>query len=402
MPRLHPDAGAALVVALGVLVIISAVVVGLAAAVRTTTLAAAGDYQRLALYQAAKGGVNLARAVLAQDEPADEDLDEPWATQEETELELADGSLLVVRIEDASARLNLNSCSAESLLALPGVTPEMADSLLDWRDRDDQPRDQGAELEYYQALDPPYEPANRSLERLEELLQVRGWTPGALYRPVPEAELPLAGLLAVRSGERDVNAQGETRLNLNTATEEQIRRRLQPLLGAAGVEGLLALRRQLGIFTSLGELFDLPGAQAQDAVVLDEVSVGPGGLRPTVNVNTAPLEVLAALPGADEESAQAILARREGQDGPIATRGDLLEAVGPERLRQMIDYVSTRSALFLVTATARPASGPGHCTLQATVQRTATGTQVVAWQESFRPLPSPSGELAQKEMTHGS
>jgi len=324
MPRSN-EAGAALVVALGVLAITASIAVGLAALVRSQAQEAASGYERMALYQAAKGGINLARAVLAGDEPAWDSLDEEWALLDGQEVELPDGSLVVVRIQDASARLNVNQAAEAVLAGLPGMTPEMLDSLLDWRDTDQEPREQGAEDEFYQALDPPYQAANGPLASLDELLLVRGWTPLALYEPAERerSQLPLAELLAVRSGEWGVNGQG------------------QP------------------------------------------------ALLPTVNVNTAPAEVLAALPGSDEETAQAIIARREGEEGPFAGRDDLVTWMEAER--RMIGQVSTGSAVFLVTATARWAEGPGYRTLQATVQRKSTGqgTTVVAWRELFRPLPRP-------------
>ena len=391
------ERGAALVVALAVLIIVSSLAVGLAAAVRRSLSGAAGDYHRMALLQAARGGVNLARAVLAEDDPAHDSLDEDWALLQDELTELPDGSRLVVRIEDASGRLNVNTATIEMLSALPGMNQEMVDCLLDWRDSDEQPRGQGAEREFYETLDPPYEPANGRLEIVDELLVVKGWTPTLLYQPQePErSELPLADLLTVRAGERDVNAQGQARLNLNTATAEQIERRLGSGVGSA----LVAYRQQRGLFVSLADLFDMPGAILEDAVILDEVTVAPSaGIRNTVNVNTAPAQVLAALPGSDDGLAQAIVDRRESDQGAFETKGDLIEVISPDRLQQMIDHVSTRSALWLVTATARPAGGPGYRTIEAVVQRTADGSQVLSWREVFQALPLPPGEEDEEDV----
>lgn len=391
---MNSERGAALVVALAVLIIVSSLAVGLAAAVRRSLSGAAGDYHRMALLQAAKGGVNLARAVLAEDDPAHDSLDEDWAALQDELTELPDGSRLVVQIEDLSSRLNVNTATMDMLSSLPGMNQEMVDCLLDWRDSDEQPRGQGAEREFYETLDPPYEPANGRLETVDELLVVKGWTPTLLYQPQePErSELPLADLLSVRGGERDVNAQGQARLNLNTATADQLQRRLGPLVGAGLVTALVAYREQRGLFVSLGDLFALPGATPQDAVILDEVTVAPSaGIRNTVNVNTAPAAVLAALPGSDEGLAQAIIDRRESDQGPFETKGDLIDVMSADQLEQMIDHVSTRSALWLVTVTARPAGGPGYRTIEAVVQRTADSSTVLSWREVFRALPLPPG-----------
>jgi hypothetical protein len=93
-------------------------------------------------------------------------------------------------LEDESARMNLNTLVSagdegendgrERLMHLPGMTEDVADAILDWIDEDDQPRELGAEVEYYSGLDPPYAPKNGPLDTVEELLLVRGVTPALL------------------------------------------------------------------------------------------------------------------------------------------------------------------------------------------------------------------------------
>lgn len=104
-----------------------------------------------------------------------------------------DGSIEGIRfgLEDESSRVNLNALlmleeqsegSGQSLLmALPGMNEEIADCILDYLDEDDEPRELGAEFDYYNTLDPPYNPKNGPLETVEELLLVRGVTPELLF-----------------------------------------------------------------------------------------------------------------------------------------------------------------------------------------------------------------------------
>jgi DNA uptake protein ComE-like DNA-binding protein len=94
-------------------------------------------------------------------------------------------------LEDESARLNLNwllqvdkttsGSGRKILMGLPGMTEDIADAILDWIDGDDQPREFGAEADYYSAQVPPYAPKNGLLETVEELLLVRDITPGLLF-----------------------------------------------------------------------------------------------------------------------------------------------------------------------------------------------------------------------------
>lgn len=95
-------------------------------------------------------------------------------------------------LENESSRLNLNTVlMADSsanptgarnlLMTLPGMTESIADAILDWIDSDDEPRELGAEGDYYSSLDPPYQPRNGPLGSLDELLLVREVTPALLY-----------------------------------------------------------------------------------------------------------------------------------------------------------------------------------------------------------------------------
>ncbi len=106
----------------------------------------------------------------------------------------SDGRLAGIRygLEDESTKLNLNTvleadkklgknAGRRMLMALPGMTEDVADAILDWIDLDDEPRDYGAEIESYAALSPAYATKNGPLDTLEELLLVRGVTPSLLF-----------------------------------------------------------------------------------------------------------------------------------------------------------------------------------------------------------------------------
>jgi len=62
---------------------------------------------------------------------------------------------------------------ARALEQLPGITPIMVDSILDWLDADDDPRPQGAESAFYQEQRKTYRPRNAVPIALEELLLIR-------------------------------------------------------------------------------------------------------------------------------------------------------------------------------------------------------------------------------------
>ncbi len=81
----------------------------------------------------------------------------------------------------ANAPSATDSAARNLLMALPNMTVDVADAILDYLDEDDEVRDYGCERAYYTSLDPPYEPKNGALDTVEELLRVRGVTPELLF-----------------------------------------------------------------------------------------------------------------------------------------------------------------------------------------------------------------------------
>jgi general secretion pathway protein K len=157
----------------------------------------------------ARGGVRLATALLIDDrvrEQASEfradSLADTWALARLAPIDLEDGTSLLLTIEDAGARLDLNAlfedgqakdAATESyLLALMqkaidelprsadahGYDPEvLAHNLMDYVDADSERVKGGAEDEEYLARRPPSRAANRALLSVDELRAVEGFTP---------------------------------------------------------------------------------------------------------------------------------------------------------------------------------------------------------------------------------
>lgn len=93
-----------------------------------------------------------------------------------------------VDLQDESGKLPVNSVNEEQLRSLVEVCgikkPDsdiITDSILDWRDTDTAHHINGAEDEYYQSLNPPYNAKNGRIDAIEELLLVRGVTPEYFY-----------------------------------------------------------------------------------------------------------------------------------------------------------------------------------------------------------------------------
>ena len=153
----------------------------------------------------ARGGVRLAVALLLEDRlreqdpdaPPGESLADPWARP--IAIQATDDGVLLLDIEDAAARLNLNALFRggepldetelflDALLEkvieeMPGrpeekvyERQELVRNLIDWVDADALRQRGGDEDAYYQQQDPPYRCANRALLSVNELRQVEGF-----------------------------------------------------------------------------------------------------------------------------------------------------------------------------------------------------------------------------------
>jgi hypothetical protein len=182
-------------------------------------------------------------------------------------------------LEDESTRLNLNILLAvdkaeqgagrKLLMGLPGMTEDVADSILDWIDPDDEIREFGAELNEYAQLSPPYAPKNGPLETIEELLLVRGVTPWLLFgvdgnrNGMADMHEGLAieetsdgsenrgwsGYLTLYSAESNVNLQGMSRIDLNGDDLEALYNQILEV-GGADWAGFIIAYRQFGASNS--------------------------------------------------------------------------------------------------------------------------------------------------------
>jgi general secretion pathway protein K len=158
---------------------------------------------------------------------------------------------MVVRIINHSGMINLNRIPRASMQLLiekrlQDITGEEADpeevqNLLaawtDWTDLNDLEGINGAERDYYEALDPPYLPRNNpELDSVNELLHVRGFA--ELFEGVD-----LESAFTIYGNNRQ--------LNINVATREALS--LLPGLTPALIDDLLAVRT-IDSFSNRGEI----------------------------------------------------------------------------------------------------------------------------------------------------
>jgi DNA uptake protein ComE-like DNA-binding protein len=417
--------GSILVGLLWCLALLSVMVVGILHTARLDLLVVKNYDDRIQAHYLALAGIEQAKALLYQDamerrrsgkNHSGELYDDPKHFRE---VELGRGRFTVFRrgrqeegggiiygISDEESRLNVNYASVSELAKLSEMTPDVVAAIIDWKDEDNAVTPGGAEADYYSSLQPPYVPRNGLFQTTRELLMVRGVSrelllgddinqnglldadadDGSTSSPLRNrGGVPDAGwsdIITVDSTVRDVNAAGEDRVNIQSASEGA-------LTGVKGISSPIAkaiiASRSQNRLQSVADLLQVvasnqPGAPRNSAPprppsnsststptgptvvseqllmdIADDVTVEPNQDLPgMVNINTASPAVLACLPGLSPELAQAIISFRQS-DGFFPNTACLLKVPGMSReiFKQIVPRVSARSETFRILSEGR-------------------------------------------------
>jgi general secretion pathway protein K len=243
--------GFALIGALWLMVVISAIGLQMGLEARDRRLQVLSRIEETGARETARAGIEHARARLQALLDADpvagflpnSPLD-PWA-EADSILEEPIGALRAnyqVSLTNPGARLHLNHATEEELRRLlealrvdAGRADRIAQSVMDWRDPDDLHHARGAEAEDYVRRRSPVRPRNGPFRDLSELRHVKNVTPEVLERVLPHLTLVGEGRVNLYAAERPVL------LALPGMTEE-------------AVAALMRLRRQGRRLSSVADL----------------------------------------------------------------------------------------------------------------------------------------------------
>jgi type II secretory pathway component PulK len=278
---------------------------------------------------------------------------------------------------DEAGKLNLNLVNDEILLKLPNMTNEAAASIIDWRDSDTEPLPDGAENDYYLSLDEPYYAKDNAYETIDELLFVRGCTRELVFGEDTnfnnilddnendrDASLPeddgdstldrgFVDYLTVYTGGPNVNAEGDPRIFINQAAPDGLTELLEEKLtgNTQEIEDRILAARP---YRNMMDFYFRSGLDAEQfAAVSDDITtIDSEQTVGQVNVNSAPEEVLAALPGLDENDASILIAARDNADVEDGQIGWVAEALGQEKASNIGDFITNRSYQYTVDVVA--------------------------------------------------
>lgn len=137
-------------------------------------------------------------------------------------------------------------------------------------------------------------------------------------------------------------------------------------------------------FQSIAALLTVPGMNATTLQqIADKITIDSGTTRNgVVNVNTAPAEVLATVPGMTHAVVSAIMNyRANGQ--AFQTIGDLfmLPDITPQQWEQVIEHLTTKSSFYTLHIRVRTPGQQGLYAVSALVQLSQTGPKLLQWRE---------------------
>jgi len=408
--------GVVMVAVLMVVVLATMVAMGLMFYMRSEVAASAAQVRGEQAYHAALSGLRLAMTVL---QSAGGDMT-VWYDNPEifmNQLVADDGTnrwFFIVYADDGSdvgvmrcgatdeaGKVNLNTLPAESLMALPNMTAELASCLMDYREPGADPRPDGAKQDYYDTLQYPYVIANGPLTSMDEMLLIKGFTAGIIYGEDAnqnglldpgeddgddsfppdnrdgKLDRGLRGVATVYSSEPNTGTNGRARINMNGSASS---------LSGAGLPAqalalIAAYRADGNTFQHPSELLEMqytlkqsvqatvggapttlpPGSVIQSGVtasnlatVLDRLTAAADPTKPVVglvNVNTASAEVLSVMPGMDANLAQQIVDVRRDLDPSVGTSIAWLytqNVLTADQFKAVAPYLTARSMQYSV------------------------------------------------------
>jgi general secretion pathway protein K len=239
--------GAILIVVLWFIVIVTIMVATLSSETRLSTKVVFYNKMGLQTWNDTLAALRAAEMELLINKMPD-----PPGTEEEVELELRrdkkfrfNGEVLElaypipetvkVRIYNNSGKINITKLSklqVRQLLEMFVGTEDLErlttleNAWLDWTDKDDLSRLDGAERDYYETLTPPYEPRNAPIETVAEILLIKGFD--EVFK-----DIDIENVFTVYGGTAGVNP--------NFATREALM--LLPGMDASIIDRIMTIRR---------------------------------------------------------------------------------------------------------------------------------------------------------------
>ncbi len=305
---------------------------------------------------------------------------------------------------DEAGLLNINSASREMLLKLPGMTEELASSIIDWRDEDSEVSSNGAENEYYQLLSDGYQCKNADFENIEEILLVRGGSEDVLFGTdknrngmSDDSEADATGdedvaatrtlngnyfyhLITVSSYEKATTSEGTDKINVNDTYSTDLSNLIKEAVSSdSRYYRILENIRSGGTYDNLLQFYYTSGLKLEemesieDKLIATETTSSSGSSSSTseetvtglININTAPEAVLLCLPGLEQNDVDKIVNKRDSTEEEETGIVWITEVLDQEKAEAIGTYITSKSYCFSADIVAVSSDGRAYRRLKA-------------------------------------
>lgn len=168
--------GLALVLVLWVLTLLTIMAGSFALSMRRESSIMFGMKTRVEAQAFAEAGIAVAELMMLEEDPL-----KRWDADGQIYEFSFDEAVIRVRILAENGKVDINRAELDLLLKLLRYAPievdmqtRVANAIIDWRDQDEDTREDGAEKKEYQAAGLRYAPRNQAFQSLEELQMVLG------------------------------------------------------------------------------------------------------------------------------------------------------------------------------------------------------------------------------------
>lgn len=291
---------------------------------------------------------------------------------------------------DEGSKLNINTATRTMLEALPGMTPELAGAIIDWRDENYDQTENGAEDETYARLDPARRAKNAAFESIDELRLVYGATMeilvgedanrnGAIDRNEDDGEESapqddrdgqlLPGILeyvTVYTAQPNTRSDGTRRFNVAATGQarqtmiSQLRSYLATKFGDARANELVNAIGGVEM-SSVAEFMVRSRITATEfEQIHTDIAGNTSVQRGLINICTAPEAVLNCIPGIGLEKAPTIVAYRLAHPDELTTMAWLVDVLDQTSIMQAGPYITDQSYQFTADIAAVGRKGAGY------------------------------------------
>lgn len=413
-----PARGTVLIVVIWVVLILASLVIIFAHGIRVEAIAVSNHIAQVQADAAASAGVSYALAMVS----AQQQTQISYGSEPYQAVEVGEGYFWILKpnrtdhreyefgLMDEGGKINLNEVSLETMLKLPGMTSELANSILDWRDENQEVTSGGAEGEYYLLLPEPYQCKNAPLETVEEVLLIKGGDQELLYgedmnrngildrneddgdnAPPNDngngrLEPGFFNYVTIHSYEMNIDTQGQERVNINRGQNRtQLAQILQEEFGESEALRILANIPTAPVpYENMIHFYQTSRMEYEDfARIIDRLTVDDQErITGRININNAPKEVLLCLPGLEESDVDALIQERDKNGTNLENILWVTKVLNENQARGIGSYITTQSFQYSADVVAASRDGRAYSRYYVVID-TAGGTPAIIYKQSL-------------------